>query len=327
MSKNVIVTGGAGYIGSMTAKVLKEKGYNPVSVDNLQTGFKELVKFGPFEEADIGDVNAMEAIFEKYKPIAVIHFAASLLVEESTKIPLVYYKNNVAATLNLLQVMLEQKINNIVFSSTAALFGNPDSDLIKEDNPINPINPYGKSKAMVEAILGDLDSSYGLKFTNLRYFNVVGADPELTVGECHTPGTHLFPLIFYRANKGKEVLIYGDDYNTKDGTCIRDYVHVKDLAVAHVLAMEKLLENGQSVKINLGNGKGFSVKEIVSAAKKVTGIDFKVQVTARRAGDPARLVSDISFSRKYLGWQPQFVNVESSLEHAWLWFKKFHKID
>jgi len=326
MNKNIIVTGGAGYIGSMTAKVLKEKGYNPIAVDNLQSGFKELVKFGPLEIADIGDIKAMEDIFNKYKPIAVIHFAASSLVEESTRKPLIYYKNNVAAILNLLKVMLEQKVKHIVFSSTAAVFGNPDSDLIKEDNKINPINPYGKSKAMVESILSDFDNAYGLKFSALRYFNVVGADPMLEVGECHTPGSHLFPLIFYRATKGEEVLIYGDDYNTQDGTCIRDYIHVQDLAVAHVLAMEKLLKNGQSTKINLGNGQGFSVKEIVNTAKKVMNVDFKVKVAARRAGDPARLVSDISFSREYLGWQPQFVNVETSLQHAWLWFKKYHNI-
>lgn len=326
MTNNVIVTGGAGYIGAMAAKILKDSGYIPIVVDNLQSGFSDMVKFGPFEKADIGNIDSMKGIFVKYSPIAVIHFAASTSVGESVTEPFKYYYNNTTKTVNLLKAMLDSNIHNIVFSSTAALFGNPDNELVKEDYPIKPINPYGKSKAMVEDILSDFDNAYNLKFAALRYFNVVGADPELEVGECRSPGLNLFPIIFERATKNQDILIYGNDYNTKDGTGVRDYIHVKDLAVAHVLAMDKLLNKKESFRVNLGNGKGFSVQEIVETARKVMKINFNVQVTPRRAGDPGTLISDISFSRKYLNWQPEFKNVEDSLTHAWLWFKKYNNL-
>lgn len=326
MNNNVIVTGGAGYIGSMTAKILKHNGYNPVVVDNLKTGFNNMVKFGPFEKSDIGNIDNMKHIFNKYNPVSVIHFAASTSVGESVADPFKYYNNNTVKTVNLLKAMLDSNIHNIVFSSTAALFGNSETSLVKEDDPINPINPYGRSKAMVEEILSDFDNAYNMKFATLRYFNVVGADPELEVGECKTPGLNLFPIIFERATKNQDILIYGNDYNTKDGTGVRDYIHVKDLAVAHVLAMEKLLDSKKSFKVNLGNGKGFSVQEIIDAARKVMKRDFNAKVTPRREGDPATLISDISFSRKYLNWHPEFKDVETSLTHAWLWFKKYNNL-
>lgn len=324
MIKNVLVTGAAGYIGSMSVKLLRLKGYTPVCVDNMQTGFKELLAGEEIHVIDTSDRAALGKIFDEYKPVAVMHFAASSLVEPSVKDPLGNYNNNLGGTLGLIEALIKSSCRALVFSSTAALFGNAKEVPIKEDAPIEPINPYGASKAMDERILDDCSKAYGFHYTSLRYFNVVGADPQLTTGEAHFPGTHILPLIFYRAVTGQEVLIYGDDYNTPDGTCIRDYVHVYDIAEAHILAMERMLEGAGSVKINLGSSRGFSVKEVVELSREITGINFSIRVAPRRPGDPDILVTDNTKAQEYLGWNLKYPSIQDSILHAWQWFKKFH---
>ncbi|WP_163328995.1 UDP-glucose 4-epimerase GalE [Desulfurobacterium thermolithotrophum] len=319
----ILVTGGAGYIGSHVGKALGERGYEVLVVDNLSKGHKEAVLYGKLVVADLKDKESLDVIFKEFKPDAVMHFAAFIEVAESVREPLKYYKNNTINTINLLEVMIKNNVNRFIFSSTAAVYGNPEKIPIPETESIKPINPYGQSKAFVEKILHDFDRSYGLRYVSLRYFNAAGADPEGRIGESHDPETHLIPLILKTAKGEREsIKIFGTDYPTSDGTCIRDYIHVDDLAEAHILALEYLLNGGSSEVFNCGYGRGFSVREVIDTAKKVTGIDFKVEETERRPGDPAILVADSSKLRKVLDWKPKFDDLEYIIRTAWNWERK-----
>ena len=317
--KNILVIGGAGYIGSHTVKMLAATGYNPVVLDNLSKGHREAVEQFPFELGDLGDKQRLAEVFKKYSIEAVMHFAAFIEVGESVKAPSKYYHNNVAQVLNLLDALVENNIKYFVFSSTAATFGEPVREKIDETHPQLPINPYGNTKLMVEKMLADFDTAYGLKSTALRYFNASGADDSGRIGESHSPETHLIPLVL-QAAAGKRpcIKVFGTDYPTPDGTCVRDYVHVNDLARAHILALEKMVRDNQSERFNLGSGSGFSVAELMKEAKKITGIDFKVETAPRRAGDPAVLVADSTKAQKMLGWQPEY-SLSRIIETAWNW--------
>lgn len=323
--QNVIVTGGAGFIGSSLCKTLFKNNFHPITIDNLSTGFRQLVKYGDFVEADIGDYQKMIEVFAKYKPIAIFHIAASKSVAESVENPHKYYENNFSNTNSLLKAAVDSQIKHFIFSSTAAVFGliEGKEKYIDEDTPANPINPYGSSKLMVERLLADYEKAYGLKYSALRYFNVSGADPECEIGEMSPHVANIFPLLLRVIDKKQdEFTIFGDDYNTKDGTCIRDYIHVSDLAEAHLLAFKKQLQSNKSAKINLGNGVGFSVKDVVDIFKKTTNIDFAVKIGARRAGDPDLLIANNKFANQYLGWQPKYTNLADHVNHAWKWHQK-----
>lgn len=325
VEKNVLVCGGAGYIGSMTSKLLKKAGYNPIVVDDLRSGHEFLVKFGPLEKTDIANIYVMDQIVKRYKPIAVMHFAAVPSVPEANLNPWQTYNNNITATNNLIKVMLDNNVKNLVFSSTAALFGK-STGIIDENSEISPISIYGRSKSIMESIISDYETHYNFTWAALRYFNVSGADPELEVGECHNWETHLIPVMLEKSDKNEEFTIFGGDYPTKDGTCIRDYIHVYDISKAHVLALDKLIKDNQSFKVNLGNGNGFSVKEMVEIAKEVTGIDFKVSIKERREGDPAQIITNNSLAQKLLNWSPKYVDPKIHIQHAWEWYKKYQKI-
>lgn len=317
--KNILVIGGAGYIGSHMVRMLAKQGYSPVVFDNLSKGHREAVANYPFELGDLGDKARLTEVFKKYGIEAVMHFAAFAEVGESVKEPSKYYHNNVAKVLDLLDALVENDIKYFVFSSTAATFGEPIRPKIDESHPQNPINPYGNTKLMVEKILADFDTAYGLKATALRYFNASGADDSGEIGESHNPETHLIPIVL-QAAAGKRVSIkmFGTDYPTPDGTCVRDYVHVNDLARAHILALEKMFKDNVSERFNLGSGNGFSVAEIVKEAKRITGIDFTVEKAPRRDGDPAVLVADSAKAERILGWKPQY-NLTRIIETAWNW--------
>lgn len=319
--KNILVVGGAGYIGSHTVKMLAAKGYNPVVYDNLSKGHRQAVEGFVFEEGDLGDKDRLAEAFKKHHIDAVMHFAAFIEVGESVKEPSKYYHNNVAKVLNLLDAMQEHGIKYFVFSSTAATFGEPVSPKISETHPQNPINPYGNTKLMVEKMLEDFDAAYGLKSVALRYFNASGADDAGRIGESHTPETHLIPLVLQAAaGKRPSIKVFGNDYPTPDGTCVRDYVHVNDLARAHILALEKMEKENKSLRYNLGSGSGYSVAELIKEAKAVTGVDFKVEYAARRAGDPAVLVADSAKAQTELGWRPQY-DLNKIISTAWNWEK------
>ena len=317
--KNILVIGGAGYIGSHTVKMLASKGYNPVILDNLSKGHKEAVQGYPFELADLGDKARLAETFKKYNIEAVMHFAAFAEVGESVKEPSKYYHNNVAKVLDLLDAMVENNIHYFVFSSTAATFGEPIKPTINEQHPQLPINPYGNTKLMVEKMLADFDVAYGLKATALRYFNASGADDSGEIGESHDPESHLIPIVL-QAAAGKRpcIKMFGNDYPTPDGTCVRDYIHVNDLARAHILALEKMVKDNVSERFNLGSGSGFSVKELVDEARKITGINFKAEVAPRRPGDPAILVADSTKAQQVLGWKPEY-NLTRIIQTAWNW--------
>jgi len=316
----ILVTGGAGYIGSHVVKLLGEKGYEILVVDNLSKGHREAVLYGKLVVADLRDKEVIKSILREFKPDAVIHFAAFIEVAESVKNPIKYYKNNTVNTLNLLEAMIEAKVDKFIFSSTAAVYGNPEVIPIPEEHPLKPINPYGRSKAFVEEILKDFEKAYGLKYVSLRYFNAAGADPEGRIGESHEPETHLIPLVLKAAKGEREsIKIFGTDYPTPDGTCIRDFIHVEDLAEAHLLSFLYLMDDGNSCVFNCGYGHGYSVKEVIEVAKKVTGIDFKVEETERRPGDPAVLVADSAKLKKNLGWKPRFDDLEYIIQTAWNW--------
>lgn len=317
---NILVVGGAGYIGSHMVKMLRQSGLNPVVADDLSGGHRDAVGESELHVGDIGDVIFVDALLKKIKPEAVIHFASFIQVGESMKDPARYYRNNVSATLVLLDGMRRHGVNHFIFSSTAAVFGEPVRMPIDERHPKQPINPYGRSKWMVEQILGDFDSAYGLKSICLRYFNAAGADPEGKLGECHEPETHLIPLILQVAS-GKRpcITIYGNDYDTPDGTCIRDYIHVEDLCSAHLLALRYLLDGGESARYNLGNGQGFSVQEVIEAARRVTAHPIPTVTGSRRDGDPPRLVADSREARTMLGWSPCYASLETIVKHAWAW--------
>ncbi|NPA53901.1 MAG: UDP-glucose 4-epimerase GalE [Aquificae bacterium] len=319
----IFVTGGAGYIGSHVVKALGEKGYNILVYDNLSTGHKEAVLYGNLVEGDLADKDFLKKTLQDFKPDAVMHFAASIEVAESVRNPLKYYKNNTANTLNLLEAMQETGVKNFIFSSTAAVYGNPEEIPVKETAKINPINPYGQSKAFVEKILQDLDfANKDFNYVSLRYFNVAGADPEGRIGQSYKNATHLITRALKTA-KGEydKLYIYGTDYPTPDGTCIRDFIHVDDLADAHILALEYLINGGKSDIFNCGYGHGYTVKEVVETAKKVTGIDFPVEETGRREGDPAVLVADSTKLKEKLNWKPKYDDLEFIIKTAWNWEK------
>ncbi len=320
MSETVLVTGGAGYIGSHTCKALARAGFTPVTYDNLVSGHRWAVRWGPLETGDILDSLRLSAVMKAYRPVAVIHFAAFAYVGESITEPAKYYRNNVAGSQVLLDVMRAHDVNQIVFSSSCATYGIPDRLPITEDTPQSPINPYGATKLMVERMLADYGAAYGLRSVALRYFNAAGADPDGDTGEDHDPETHLLPLVLETAaGLRPDFTIFGDDYATPDGTCIRDYVHVSDLAQAHVLALQLLGRGGDSARFNLGNGAGYSVAQIIETARRITGREIKVKHGPRRPGDPASLVADASKARADLGWQPKFPAIDDIVGSSWDW--------
>ena len=317
----ILVVGGAGYIGSHINKMLHKNGFDTVVFDNLVYGHKEAVKWGTLEIGDLADEARLEEIFTKYDIDAVFHFAAYSYVGESVENPSKYYNNNVGNTIKLLDAMVRHNVKHIVFSSTCATYGEPKAVPITEDMPQNPINPYGATKLMVERILADYRIAYGINYCCLRYFNAAGADPECEIGESHDPETHLIPLILAAAAGDRDCIkVFGTDYDTRDGSCIRDYIHVTDLADAHLRAMQYIKDGGKSTCMNLGNCKGDSVLEVIEATKKVTGIDFKVVYDERRPGDPPTLVGSAAKAEEILGWKPQYGNIEIILEHAWNWY-------
>jgi len=323
--KNLLIVGGAGYIGSHTVKHLLEKGYHCVVADNLVCGHREAVlPPAEFELADLNDLASLERVFSAHKFDAVLHFAAFAAVGESVVNPQKYYQNNVAGTLNLLAVMKKHDVKKIVFSSTCATYGEPQYTPIDEKHPQNPINPYGRTKLMIEQVFADYAKAYGLQYIALRYFNAAGAAADGSIGESHDPESHLIPLIL-KAIKGERacIKIFGTDYPTPDGTCLRDYIHVEDLAQAHRLALEKLEE--YSGYINLGTGIKTSVKEMITAAEEVTGKKCPVEIAPRRAGDPAVLYAANGKSKEVLGWQPKYTHIKDIIATAWQWeeHKKF----
>ena len=325
-SDTILIAGGAGYIGSHMNKELTRKGYRTVLIDNLSAGHREFARWGEFNHCDLGDSAALRAVFSKYSISTVMHFCAFTDVGESVKDPQKYYINNVKNTINLLQVMREFSVNKFIFSSTAAIFGEPVSIPIAEEHPKEPINPYGRTKLMVERILEDYARAYDLRYVALRYFNAAGADPECEVGEWHTPETHLIPLVLDAALGAREnIAVFGTDYDTPDGTCVRDYIHVTDLAGAHIAALEHLDRRGGSDAFNLGNGKGFSVREVIETARKVTGKNIHAVEKERRAGDPAVLIADSNRAQSVLKWKPAHSDIDAIIETAWRWHLKLYR--
>lgn len=322
----ILIVGGAGYIGSHMGKYLHAKGYTPVVLDNLSMGHREAVKWGPLYEGEIDDDTLLNIIFSKYDIKAVMHFAALCYVGESVALPLKYYRNNVGATIGLLSSMLDHGINKMIFSSTCATYGEPERLPITEDLNQQPISPYGRSKLMMEHILDDLDRAHKLKSVCLRYFNAAGADPEGELGEDHDPETHLIPLVIQAAlDKERELAVFGNDYPTKDGTCIRDYIHIIDLAQAHYLALLHLLDNGESKKYNLGNGNGCSILDVINTTSEVSGKEITYKFVERRAGDPAILVGSSEKAMQELGWKPEFNTLKTIIETAWNWHSRHPK--
>lgn len=322
--KNILVTGGAGYIGSHVVEELQKSGFAPIVYDNFSTGHAAAVPEDvQLVEGDIHDVRFAAHIMEQFEIDAVIHFAASSLVGESMTNPAKYYFNNVEGSLHLLEAMRKAAVDRIVFSSTAAVYGEPEQVPITEDSKLAPTNVYGRSKLMIERMLADYDMAYAFRYVALRYFNAAGASPTRDIGEDHNPESHLIPLILKTAQGvRKQVAIFGTDYPTEDGTCIRDYIHVCDLARAHVLALEHLLRGGASRVYNLGSENGFSVRQMIGSAKKITGVDFAVAEEARRAGDPAVLIASSAKIREELGWTPHQSGVDEVIRTAWKWHKQ-----
>ncbi|HZP87579.1 MAG TPA: UDP-glucose 4-epimerase GalE [Burkholderiales bacterium] len=314
----VLVVGGAGYIGSHMVQVLLDVGHEPVTLDSFVTGHRDAIPGGDLIEADLADRAALDRAFSSHKIDAVMHFASYIQVGESVQNPGKYYENNFSNTLNLLSAMVARGVDKFVFSSTAAIFGEPRYSPIDEAHPREPINPYGRSKLMVEQVLADFDKAHGLRSVCLRYFNAAGAHPSGHIGERHDPETHLIPLLLQTASgKRPHASIFGRDYDTPDGTCIRDYIHIMDLCEAHLLALDWLSTGGASTAFNLGNGKGFSVLEVIGCVERVTGKRLAILDAPRRAGDPARLVADASGIQHQLGWQPRYVDLDQIVAHAW----------
>ena len=319
----ILIVGGAGYIGSHANKYLSQQGYQTVVYDNLSYGHADFVKYGDFVRGDLNNVEQLRSVFEDHNISAVMHFAAFAYVGESVENPEKYYMNNVVNTLNLLNVMKVFGCHNIIFSSTCATYGNPAYLPIDEQHVQNPINPYGATKLMVENILRDYSVAYDFKYVCLRYFNAAGADIEAELGENHNPETHLIPLILDAAlGLRDDISVFGTDYNTPDGSAVRDYIHVTDLAKAHLLALDYLSEGGKSSAFNLGNGEGHSVLEVINAVKRITKKDFRVNILERRPGDPPRLVGSSKKAQEILGWNPEFNSIETIIETAWTWHQK-----
>ncbi|KQB78932.1 UDP-glucose 4-epimerase [Clostridium butyricum] len=316
-----IVLGGAGYIGSHAVNKLIENNYDVIVVDNLQSGHEEAINSkAKFYKGDIRDKNFLSNVFKKENIDGVFHFAANSIVGESMKEPLMYFNNNVYGMQILLEVMNEHNVNKIVFSSTAATYGEPKQVPITEDMETCPTNTYGETKLVMEKMMKWCDKAYGMKYVALRYFNVAGAEDDGSIGEDHNPETHLIPIVLQTAlGKRDHITIFGDDYDTEDGTCVRDYVHVVDLVEAHILAMKYLIHGGESNTFNLGSSQGFSVKEIVETARKVTDKNIKAIIGERRAGDPSKLIASSDKARKILGWNPIRTNIENIIQDAWLW--------
>ncbi|NET50558.1 MAG: UDP-glucose 4-epimerase GalE [Merismopedia sp. SIO2A8] len=326
----ILVTGGAGYIGSHAVLALQKSGYDVVILDNLVYGHQELVETVLKTELIVGDTNdrtLLDHVFSTHSIDAVMHFAAYINVGESVTNPSKYYRNNVMGTLTLLDAMVDASIDKFIFSSTCATYGVPKSVPLVEEHPQNPINPYGETKLMVERILADFDRAHQLKSVCFRYFNAAGANPEGLLGEDHNPETHLIPLVLQVAlGRRDSISIFGTDYPTPDKTCVRDYIHVSDLADAHVLGLSYLLEGGDSAKFNLGNGNGFSVKEVIEAARKITGHPIPAVECDRRPGDSPSLVGSADKARTILGWNPQYPDIQSIIQHAWNWHQKRHGV-
>lgn len=324
---SILVLGGAGYIGSHAVDQLITRGEKVVVVDNLLTGHREAVHpSAVFYEGDVRDKTFLQTVFKNESIDGVLHFAASSLVGESVEKPLKYFSNNVTGMEILLEVMHENNVNKIIFSSTAATYGEPETVPIPETTPTNPKNPYGESKLMMEKMMKWCDEAYGMRYVALRYFNVAGAKQDASIGEDHTPETHLVPIILQVAlGQRKELSIFGDDYDTPDGTCIRDYVHVEDLIAAHLLALDYLNAGNQSDVFNLGSNTGYSVKEMLDAAREVTGRDIPAKIVPRRAGDPARLVATADKARTILNWNPQITDIQTIIETAWNWHNSHPK--
>ena len=316
----VLVVGGAGYIGSHMVKMLSKQGHQVTTLDNLSSGHRDSVRYGEFVQGDISNSVLLDKLFTENHFDGVMHFASFIEVGESVREPAKYFHNNFSNTLNLLDAMRRRHVNHFIFSSTAAIFGEPDYAPIDEKHPRQPINPYGHSKLMVEQALEDYDRAYGLKSVCLRYFNAAGADPDCELGERHEPETHLIPLILQAASGRRDAIsVFGQDYDTPDGSCLRDYIHVVDLCTAHLLALQNLIQGSGRKQYNLGNGDGFSVLEVIELTKKITGKDFHVIYADRRPGDPAVLVADSTLAKSELGWKPEFNDLAAIIKHAWQW--------
>ena len=325
--KNILVVGGAGYVGSHTVRQLGHEGFRVIVLDNLVHGHRELVPGTNLIEGDLKDTSLLESVFSECPIEAVMHFAAYCYVGESFIDPSKYYQNNVASTLNLLNTMIKANVRKFIFSSTCATYGVPLKLPLTEDHPQNPINPYGATKMMVERMLSDFDPAYGLKSISFRYFNAAGADPKGDIGEWHTPETHLIPLVLDVAAGTREAVeIYGTDYPTPDGTCIRDYIHVTDIAIAHLLGLKYLMAEEASGVFNLGNGTGFSVREVVRTVEQITGHKIKTIETVRRLGDPPVLVGSSEKAHRVLGWERKFPELGSIVETAWKWHQRLAEI-
>jgi len=319
----ILVTGGAGYIGSHAVKALGRAGHEICVFDNLSTGHEWAVLSGKLVRGDLEDRAAINSVLREFRPEAVMHFAAYIQVEESVREPLKYYRNNVANSLNLLEAMRANGVGCFIYSSTAAVYGIPEHIPVRETAPLLPINPYGMTKVMIERVLADLAAATDFRYVALRYFNVAGADPGGELGQAYREATHLITRALKTAHgEFAKLYIYGTDYPTPDGTCIRDYIHVDDLAEAHVQALDHLFKTGQSDVMNCGYGSGYSVREVVETAKRVTGVDFPVEETGRRAGDPPALVADSTKLMQATGWKPKFNNLEYIIKTAWEWEKK-----
>lgn len=323
----IFITGGAGYIGSHVVRALGEAGHDLLIYDNLSTGHEWAVLHGHLVRGDLADTALLNDVLSTFRPEAVIHFAASIQVEESVREPLKYYQNNVVNSLRLLEAMTQNGIRNLIYSSTAAVYGIPEKIPVDEAAPLNPINPYGASKVMVEQALQDVARAHDFRYVALRYFNVAGADPESRIGQAYRETTHLITRALKTARgEFPRLLIYGTDYPTPDGTCIRDFIHVDDLASAHALALDSLMQNGRSDIMNCGYGHGFSVKEVVDTARRVTGIDFPVLETDRRAGDAPAVTADSTRLRSKTGWAPRHDDLEFIIRTSWDWEEKLAKI-
>jgi UDP-arabinose 4-epimerase len=323
MAKNILVTGGAGYIGSHACKALARAGYTPIAYDNLVYGHRDAVRWGPFVEGDLGDAARLADTLARHEVAAVIHFAAFAYVGESMEKPQLYFRNNVVNTLALLDAMLTAGLRHIVFSSSCATYGTPARVPITEDTPQRPVNPYGESKLICERAIHWYGEAYRMSYAALRYFNAAGADPDGEIGEAHEPETHLVPLVLATAlGRRVQIDLYGTDYPTPDGSAVRDYIHVQDLAEAHVAALGHLLDGGASLALNLGTGAGHSVREVIAAAERVTGRRIARREMARRAGDPPVLVADVARARASLGWQARMSGLDSILGTAWAWHNR-----